>query len=437
MAVPARLDHLVIAVPDLDAAAAAWTDAGLPAVRGGAHPVGTVNALVRGPEPAYVELIAAGSDDTNPWLDRVRPEHGPISWAVAVDDVDEARAALVAAGFDPQPVRDGSRTTPDGEVVAWRMCDVGPGPYDGSLPFLIQWTTPMAPGPADGPVVAQVRLTPPDPERVADLLLAVGFTAVRFWPRRVFHEPGRPRPQLTLQPVDEPVGQDDEASWTMRWDDGEPVPAVSVVLSVPREGIATTVLDGAQVVTVPDRRRFPGAVLLPQVVDACARQQRNGRPAAAARADAWLEAIVAAGLGTVTVPEPAAVRWARTQHLGIDRVARLDGPSGTQPVTVANARVDEEETCVLVGVGDPVEVLERRPVADLSLPAEDVDAIDDAFVLALAGGIYAVRDRTGVVVRSLDGHSTSGLQPEVGTQWLADAEAGRRTAGVLRGEPWL
>jgi hypothetical protein len=33
------------------------------------------------------------------------------------------------------------------------MCDVGPGPYDGSLPFLIQWTTPMLPGPAHGPVV--------------------------------------------------------------------------------------------------------------------------------------------------------------------------------------------------------------------------------------------------------------------------------------------
>ena len=34
---------------------------GLPAVRGGAHPVGTENVLVRGPKPAYVELIAAGS----------------------------------------------------------------------------------------------------------------------------------------------------------------------------------------------------------------------------------------------------------------------------------------------------------------------------------------------------------------------------------------
>ena len=43
------------------------------------------------PAPAYVELIAAGRDESNPWLDRVRSARGPISWAVAVDDVDEAR----------------------------------------------------------------------------------------------------------------------------------------------------------------------------------------------------------------------------------------------------------------------------------------------------------------------------------------------------------
>ena len=112
--------------------------------------------LVRGPRPAYVELIAAGRDESNPWLDRVRSARGPISWAIAVDDIDASHAALVSAGLDPRPVTEGSRTTPEGDVVAWRMCDVGPGPYDGSLPFLIQWTTPMAPGPADGPVIEWV-----------------------------------------------------------------------------------------------------------------------------------------------------------------------------------------------------------------------------------------------------------------------------------------
>src|SRR6478735_5020889 len=99
----ARFDHLVVAVEDLDEAAARWRAAGIPAERGGAHPVGTENVLVRGPAPAYVELIAAGSDESNPWLDRIRSARGPISWAVAVDDLDEARTALEAAGFAPAP----------------------------------------------------------------------------------------------------------------------------------------------------------------------------------------------------------------------------------------------------------------------------------------------------------------------------------------------
>ena len=79
------------------------------------------------------------------------------------------------------------------------MCDVGPGPYDGSLPFLIEWTTPMAPGPADGPVVEAVSLTPPDPDRVADLLLALDVEASTHWPRRIFRDAAGVR--LMLDPA--------------------------------------------------------------------------------------------------------------------------------------------------------------------------------------------------------------------------------------------
>jgi hypothetical protein len=431
--VPSRLDHLVVAVPDLERAASAWTAAGLPAVRGGAHPVGTVNALVRGPEPAYVELIAAGSRESNAWLDRVRAEHGPISWAVAVDDVDEARTALLAAGFEPQPVRDGSRTTPDGEVVAWRTCDVGPGPYDGALPFLIQWTTPMPAGPADGPVVAHVELAPPDPDRVADLLLALGFSGIRHWPRRVFEEPGRPGPRITLQPVDEPDGR---ASWTMQRDEGA-LPAVSVALSVPREGVVTTDLDGVRVTTIPDRRRFPAAALVPAVDDAAARLGAQGDEVVGARADAWVEAVVAAGIGRVTSPEPDAVAWARHPHVSEERLVVLRGRTGTQPVTVARGRVAGIGPSVVVGVGEPVEVLQRWVAGSIVTPVEALADLDDAFVLALAGGVYAVRDGERAVIRSLDGHGSTGLEPGEGKQWLADADAGRRTDGVLRGDPWL
>ena len=61
----ARFDRLVIAVDDLDDAVARWGAAGLPAERGGAHPVGTENALVRGPAPGLrgsTSLPACPSD---------------------------------------------------------------------------------------------------------------------------------------------------------------------------------------------------------------------------------------------------------------------------------------------------------------------------------------------------------------------------------------
>ena len=203
--------------------------------------------LVRGPEPAYVELIAAGRDESNPWLDRVRSARGPISWAIAVDDIDASHAALVSAGLDPSPVTEGSRTTPGGDVVAWRMCDVGPGPYDASLPFLIQWTTPMAPGPADGPIVISFSLTPPDPDLLADVLLAVGFEPVRHWPRRVFRQAdGTP---ITINPVGEPEDLG-PGSWSMSWPDDANEPRASVTLTVASGEATSRTLDGVAVTTV-------------------------------------------------------------------------------------------------------------------------------------------------------------------------------------------
>lgn len=71
-------------------------------------------------------------------------------------------------------------------------------------------------------------------------------------------------------------------------------------------------------------------------------------------------------------------------------------------------------------------------------PDHEVGRIDDAFVLVLTGGVYAVRDGRSLVVRSLDGWSSSGLHdPDEAAQWLAAAADGRRTDGVLRGDAWL
>lgn len=459
----ARFDHLVVAVGDLDEASARWGAAGLPAVRGGAHPVGTENALVRGPRAAYVELIAAGRDESNPWLDRVREARGPISWAIAVDDLDAARASLVDAGFEPGPPVPGSRRTPGGDVVEWRVCDVATRPYDDALPFLIEWTTPMPPGPAAGPVVEWVGLTPPDPEPVADLLLALGFEPSAHWPRRVLHD--ATGLQVTLSPVGDPVGLDG-ASWHMSWHDGDDAavvePAASLSFGVPVAGAPGLVVDGVGVSTRADRRRFAASALLPAVDEAFARLRGDladwpnphpgGRPAAedeysrrqhperyrllAARADAWIEAVVAAGLGSAHRVAADEHEWVEPSALPLARTTVLRGRPGTLPVTVS---LLEGETFVRVGVGEPVEALDLQPDCGCDAcdtgSADLLDTVDTVFVLALSGGVLVVRDGDRVVRRSLDGWSSTGV--EDAEAWLAEAADGRRTDGVVAGEPWL
>ena len=405
----ARFDHLVVAVEDLDEAAARWRAAGLPAERGGAHPVGTENVLVRGPGAAYVELIAAGRDESNPWLDRVRVARGPISWAIAVDDLDQARTALLAAGFEPDLPVPGSRRTPDGELLEWRVCDVGPRPYDDVLPFLIEWTTPMAPGPADGPVVEWFELTPPDPERLADLLLALGLEGRRFWPRRSFEPSGGVG--ITIHPLDQEHPEE---------------PQTSLVLAVPFGELTHHTLDGVAVATHADRRRFAASVLQPP----------HGSGSARERADAWVRAVVDAGLARV---EDVDVEWAEGIALEVTRATRLHGRPGTQPVTVVRGvhPLDRHDV-VAIGVGDPVVVLERQPQGRDARVAEQVDWIDDAFVLALSGGVYAVRGRRRSVTRHLDGLQSSGRFADgEAEQWVEQAAGGRRTDGVVAGEPWL
>jgi hypothetical protein len=168
------VDHIVVSVADLPSAVARWQTAGLPATLGGTHPWGTSNALVRGPGRAYLELITAG-DGADPVAVRVRSAPGPLSWALAVDDIDETRENLLAHGYAPGPAVASSRTTPDGERLSWRLADVGEGPMHAYLPFLIQWETPMPPGPVDGPVLTGVTVEVPSPAELSAVLRACGL----------------------------------------------------------------------------------------------------------------------------------------------------------------------------------------------------------------------------------------------------------------------
>jgi Glyoxalase-like domain len=139
------IDHVVIAVPDLGAAAQQLEDSvGIAATGGGRHPaLGTANRLVWLGD-TYVELVtivdesvAAGSWLGMPVAAALTTGGGFASWAVASDDLDGDVASFRGLGADYGDPFDGERRRLDGDVVRWRLAipsRLGPA----EPPFLIE-----------------------------------------------------------------------------------------------------------------------------------------------------------------------------------------------------------------------------------------------------------------------------------------------------------
>jgi hypothetical protein len=110
---------------------------------GGRHPGwGTANRIIPLGD-AYLELVSivdedeARSSQFGLWaLDAAMRPGLPFGWAVRPSDFD---ATLERLGLD---VHDGSRTTPSGEVVRWRMAGLAEAVDRPWLPFLLDWCDP-------------------------------------------------------------------------------------------------------------------------------------------------------------------------------------------------------------------------------------------------------------------------------------------------------
>lgn len=140
------IDHIVVAVRDLEAAIASYRGLGFTVVPGGRHPVGTHNALIALEDGAYIELIAFFEPDTpqeHRWWRPLQQGGGLVDFCMGTDDLATDVGALRTAGVeidDPRPL---TRTRPDGYQLRWVLAIPREG-HRGLAPFLIKDDTPRS-----------------------------------------------------------------------------------------------------------------------------------------------------------------------------------------------------------------------------------------------------------------------------------------------------
>ena len=134
-----EIDHVLIAVTDLDVAALdLQARYGVASYAGGQHPWGTANRIVPLGD-TYLELVAvvdgdrAGASTFGRWVASANPGR-PMGWAVRTPALDAtaARNGLMIAS--------GGRATPNGSELRWRMAGIDQAAAEPSLPFFIEWS---------------------------------------------------------------------------------------------------------------------------------------------------------------------------------------------------------------------------------------------------------------------------------------------------------
>ena len=137
------LDHVVIAVGDLEQAIADYRSLGFTVTPGGRHPGRTShNALIVFEDGAYIELIAwTAPNDAERW-NVLHRKHGDgfMDFALIPEDVPRATAEAKARGLPLEGPIDGGRIRPDGVELEWQTARQAT--FD--LPFFCGDVTPRA-----------------------------------------------------------------------------------------------------------------------------------------------------------------------------------------------------------------------------------------------------------------------------------------------------
>jgi catechol 2,3-dioxygenase-like lactoylglutathione lyase family enzyme len=139
------IDHVVIAVKDLELAIKSYRQLGFTVVPGGRHAgLGTSNALIAFADGAYLELIAFSPPvpaALDLWYSAIAWGGGLVDFCAQSDDLEgdvavfRRAGAVIGAPFVMERVR------PDGYTVRWTLATTQ-GASRGVIPFFIRDTTP-------------------------------------------------------------------------------------------------------------------------------------------------------------------------------------------------------------------------------------------------------------------------------------------------------
>jgi len=136
------IDHIIVAVPDLDAAVRSYHGLGFTVVPGGRHPVGTHNALIAFADDSYIELIAFYENNPDHrWWAPLQKGGGLVDFCLQTDDLIADTRRFRKAGVQIDDPKGQSRMRPDGYLLRW-VFSLSAGTHRGVAPFLIRDETP-------------------------------------------------------------------------------------------------------------------------------------------------------------------------------------------------------------------------------------------------------------------------------------------------------
>jgi hypothetical protein len=187
-----QIDHIIWAVPDLDAGAKTFEEmSGVKPIVGGVHPGrGTRNQLASAGDNMYFEIIAPDpaqmpldpvKKPVQAFADKISKMTGPEvdMFAYSTTDLEAAAEAGRKLGLKVVGPTPGQRKTPDGVLIKWSHVDFIGHDFGQFIPFALNWLDSPHPSTTSpkGAVIEGVTVEHPRAEELQKIYAALGVPA--------------------------------------------------------------------------------------------------------------------------------------------------------------------------------------------------------------------------------------------------------------------